>query len=133
MNEKRKGLTSELSGEASLQELLGVAVQFVVQPSEYDQNIKRFPAELSEGNRKRFSYTWTRDELYFRYEGCEDESCNRTNLLEEWTYEGDQLPVADLKTHVNLWLVDGNPPSNGKEVEVILEEFEFTPLEEDGS
>lgn len=108
-------------------------VQFVVQPSELDKNIKRFPLEASEGSKKVFSYTWTRNELNFRYEDCSNKSCSQRKLREEWTYRGDYLPQDELKTHINLWLVNGNPPSDGEEVEVILEDFTFTALESDNS
>ncbi|MCF7890360.1 hypothetical protein K9M78_03990 [Candidatus Bipolaricaulota bacterium] len=103
-------------------------VQFVVQPSVRDKNIKRFPLDKKEGTKKVFSYTWTRNELIFRFEDCNDKSCSKRVLLEEWKYRGDLLPRGDLRTHINLWLVDGKPPSDGREVEVILEDFTFSPL-----
>ncbi|MBS3766352.1 hypothetical protein KGY71_07505 [Candidatus Bipolaricaulota bacterium] len=108
-------------------------IQFVVQPSEQDRNIKRFPLEAREGSKKVLSYTWTRNELHFRYEDCSNQTCSQRELVEGWTYRGDDLPRDDLKTHINLWLVDGNPPSDGEEVEVILEDFTFTALDEDSS
>lgn len=108
-------------------------VQFVVQPSEQDRNIKRFPLDAPEGSRKVLSYTWTRNELQFRYEDCNNRSCSQRELVEGWTYRGDYLPRDDLKAHINLWLVDGNPPSDGEEVEVTLEDFTFTALDEENS
>ena len=29
---------------------------------------------------------------------------------------------------MNLWLFQGKPPRNGKQVEIIIERFTFTPL-----
>jgi hypothetical protein len=29
---------------------------------------------------------------------------------------------------MNLWLLNGEPPTNGREVEVIISRFEFQPL-----
>jgi hypothetical protein len=29
---------------------------------------------------------------------------------------------------MNLWLLDGTPPTDGREVEVIISRFEFQPL-----
>lgn len=108
-------------------------VQFVVQPSRRDKNIKRFPVDPLGGTKKVFSYKWTRNELIFRYEDCKSESCGETALLEEWKYRGDSLPRGDLRTHINLWLLDGKPPTDGEEVEVTVENFEFSPLEKENS
>ncbi len=104
-------------------------IQFVVQPSEQDENIKRFPLNPTEGTKKVFSYTWTREELIFRCENCANESCTEKDLLEKWKYRGEPPPRGDLITHINLWLLDGKPPTDGKEVEVIVEDFAFSPLE----
>ncbi len=106
-------------------------VQFVVQPSERDKNIKRFPLNPLEGTKKIFSYTWTRNELIFRCENCKNESCSERVLLEEWKYRGESLPRGDLKPHINLWLVDGEPPTDGEEVEATVDNFTFSPLGEE--
>ena len=106
-------------------------VQFVVQPSARERNIKRFPVNQLEGSRKIFSYIWSGNQLTFRCEDCKSESCDKTVLLEEWKYRGDSLPRGDLKTHINLWLLDGNPPTDGEEVEIMIEKFTFYPLEKE--
>lgn len=106
-------------------------VQFVVQPSEQDKNIKRFPLDKAGEAKKIFSYTWTRNELIFRCEDCKNESCSERDLREEWRYRGESLPRDDLKTHINLWLMDGEPPTDGEEVEVTVENFTFFPLEKE--
>ena len=103
-------------------------VQFVVQPSARDRNIKRFPVDPLEGTKKIFSYKWTRNKLIFRCEDCKNESCSESVLLEEWKYRGDSLPRGDLLTHINLWLLDGMPPTDGEEVEITIENFTFHPL-----
>ncbi|MBS3791561.1 hypothetical protein KGY77_02780 [Candidatus Bipolaricaulota bacterium] len=103
-------------------------VQFVVQPSARDKNIKRFPVEQLEGTKKIFSYTWTRNKLIFRCEDCKNESCSESVLLEEWEYSGESVPRGDLRTHINLWLLEGKPPTDGEEVEVTIENFTFHTL-----
>ncbi|MBS3786792.1 hypothetical protein KGY79_01185 [Candidatus Bipolaricaulota bacterium] len=108
-------------------------VQFVVQPSVKDKNIKRFPLNPTEGTKKILSYTWTRNELIFRCENCKDESCSEKVLLEKWKYRGESMPRGDLKTHINLWLLDGKPPTDGREVEVTIENFTFSPLGKENS
>ena len=106
-------------------------VQFVVQPSERDKNMKRFPLDKTGGTKKVFSYTWGRNEIIFRFEDCRNESCSERVLREEWRYRGESLPRGDLKPHINLWLVDGESPTDGEEVGVKVENFTFSPLGEE--
>ncbi|WP_137936442.1 glycoside hydrolase family 16 protein [Chitinivorax sp. B] len=37
------------------------------------------------------------------------------------------VPQKPLPVHMNLWLFQGKPPKNSKEVEIIVSEFKFTP------
>ncbi|MEW6126747.1 MAG: hypothetical protein AB1757_06890 [Acidobacteriota bacterium] len=37
------------------------------------------------------------------------------------------IPEGDLKVHINLWLHNGQPPSNGKSHEIIIKRFEYDP------
>ena len=39
-----------------------------------------------------------------------------------------RLPQKPLPVHINLWLVRGKVPQNGKEVEVIIKRFSFVPV-----
>lgn len=51
--------------------------------------------------------------------------------LARWTYapaEARLIPQKPLATHLNLWLFQGKPPMDGKEVEVVLKKFSFTPM-----
>ncbi|KUM02822.1 glycoside hydrolase family 16 protein [Chromobacterium subtsugae] len=57
--------------------------------------------------------------------------------------DGDQYPIASwrfaptdaarrvpqqpLPVHINLWLFQGKPPADGKEMEVVIQEFKFVP------
>jgi hypothetical protein len=46
--------------------------------------------------------------------------------IQSWLYTGVDIPSAGAgNAHINLWLLDGSPPSDGQEVEVIVEEFQF--------
>jgi hypothetical protein len=50
------------------------------------------------------------------------------NLRERWQYAGADIPPQGAaNVCVNLWLLNGNPPSDGQTVEVIVEAFEFVP------
>jgi len=48
--------------------------------------------------------------------------------IESWTYTGaDTPPPGRAQTRINLWLFRGAPPSDGREVEVVVARFGFTP------
>jgi hypothetical protein len=48
--------------------------------------------------------------------------------LQSWRYRGPDIPPSGGEsTRINLWLLDGLAPSDGKEVEAIIDAFEFVP------
>jgi len=50
--------------------------------------------------------------------------------LSHWTYAPSEvrlIPQKPLSVHINLWLFDGKAPSDGKEIEVVIKKFTFTP------
>ena len=50
-------------------------------------------------------------------------------MLARWDYEGPEVPPAGREqARINLWLFRGAPPSDGREVEVLVTGFEFRPL-----
>jgi hypothetical protein len=57
---------------------------------------------------------------------------NKTRgMYANWTYApADYLtliPQSPTPLHINLWLFQGNPPSDGLETEIVISEFTFTP------
>ncbi len=51
------------------------------------------------------------------------------DLVAEWVYTGSFVPPpGDETPRINLWLLNGQPPTDGREVEVIISRFEFIPL-----
>ncbi len=48
-----------------------------------------------------------------------------------WLFEpketNDRIPQQPLPVLLNLWLFEGHPPSDGKEVEIVIKNFKFTP------
>lgn len=47
-----------------------------------------------------------------------------------WTFapaDHNRLPQPPLPVHINLWLLNGAAPQNGKPVEIIIKAFSFTP------
>ena len=102
---------------------------FAVQPADSKDNIYRFSLDLNKGTKKILSFTWLKENLTFSCENFSGEGCIPTKPENRWEYGGNSLPEGELKTHINLWLVDGNPPTNGEETEVIIEDFTFNPVD----
>lgn len=50
-------------------------------------------------------------------------------IYREWVYSGSERPVPGGENpRINLWLLNGEPPTNGREVEVVIARFEYLPL-----
>lgn len=41
-----------------------------------------------------------------------------------------RIPRAPLRLHLNLWLFQGKPPADGRDIEVVVRRFAFTPTRE---
>jgi hypothetical protein len=50
-----------------------------------------------------------------------------TNLISQWTYTGASFPSGDQNIRMNLWLLNGQPPTDGAEVEVVVRAYTFLP------
>jgi hypothetical protein len=53
-----------------------------------------------------------------------------TNLISSYAFtKAANVPQSgDESVHLNLWLINGNPPTDSNEVEVIIRSFNFVPL-----
>ena len=99
--------------------------QFVVQPWNHAGNLQRFNVVL-ESNYSTHSFTWRNDNIQFS--SHQGHSPDLGNEILSWSYTGADVPPAGAgNARINLWLMNGAPPSNGQAVEVIIERFEFTP------
>ena len=68
----------------------------------------------------RHSFTWRPTSVAFR---------NSRLPTANWTYSGPDVPVpGGDHARMNLWLFQGRPPTNGRQVGIIIERFTFTPL-----
>ncbi len=105
--------------------------QFVVQP--YNNPNALDPFQMPPGyNNSTVIINWLPDGISFR---VQDPS---GNILASYIYPGPVPPPADnggwaglfpspQQARLNLWLVGGNPPQNGQEVEVVISSFTYTP------
>lgn len=103
----------------------GTNAQYVVQPFSDPNNLRRFT--LPHVPLTTHVARWEPDRIVFEsYAGATTEASAR---IASWTYTG-RVPRADspeLNVRFNLWLFDG-PPSDGREVEVILQDFRYEPM-----
>jgi hypothetical protein len=104
--------------------------QFVVQPWDHAGNLYRFDIDL-QGDDSTHSFDWRADSVQFRsYHGHTSPPAPADEIA-SWLYTGPDVPPAGqgdtsgASARINLWLMDGNPPSDGQEAEVIVAAFEF--------
>lgn len=97
--------------------------QFVVQPYERPENIRRFtiPAEVAASTH---SFTWLPDQVQFQSRRLTAQPPKPEDTLQSWTYRGADIPKpGGEQLHINLWLFRGKPPTDGKEQEVVIQQF----------
>ena len=107
-------------------ELQNKIAQYVVQPYHVAGNLYRFDTIL-QGSLSTHLFEWRKERINFAsYQGS---PADPGDEIETWSYTGADIPPPGLEnTRLNLWLMNGNAPSDGKEVEVVVEAFRFTPL-----
>jgi hypothetical protein len=98
--------------------------QYVLQPCPYVQGstLDRFPFSLS-GTYSTHYINWTSSLVTFKsIHGHYQEPPNPNFLIRQFTYSGSRnLTESEFpRIHINVWLVGGQPPSNGQEVEIII-------------
>lgn len=97
--------------------------QFVVQPPGGNDHVLRF--EVPSGPMIH-EFTWTPDEVRFRAVAGSDASAGK--VIRSHTVTDGIPPAGGENARVNLWLLGGRSPQNGRGVEVVLEAFKFVPL-----
>jgi hypothetical protein len=96
--------------------------QYVVQPWDKPGNREPFSMTLS-GTHTTHYIDWSASAIQFKsIHGHYQEPPDAAHLIHEWLYVGDDIPTEEecLRIHINLWLYQGNPPSDGQEVEIIV-------------
>jgi len=101
--------------------------QYVVQPYYIEGNVHRFDMD-SQNNTSIHSFTWCENYISFSSEIGNEFGSDSNIKVDDWIYLGNSIPKNSTeKVHINLWLMNGLPPSDNKEYEVIIEEFKFIP------
>ncbi|MGC8863774.1 MAG: glycoside hydrolase family 16 protein [Armatimonadota bacterium] len=100
--------------------------QYIVQP-DIPGNKERFEMPACATSTHAFTWTTSRVDFWSVQGHCSTPS--QCTPVHAWTFGQPSLipPTGDERVHINLYLVNGQPPTDGKEVEVILSRFEFEP------
>ncbi len=99
----------------------GPNTQYVIQPWEVAGNRHQFSIKLS-GPSAKHQFEWRKSQVMF------DSWNGDGSRLQSWSYSNTAaIPPAGGNIRLNLWLMDGQPPSDGKDVEVVVKSYQFTP------
>lgn len=86
-----------------------------------------------QGSNSTHAFVWTSTNILF--ESREDLRESGTNRpLATWRFQPANTAAGisqkPMPVHLNLWCFKGRPPANGREVELVIRAFRFTPLGE---
>lgn len=96
---------------------------YSVQPYKNPGNMKSTKINLDRSKKSKYSIKWRPNYVRFRASQKGMESFS-------WKYRGkDNFKPGEEFLAINFWMIDGTPPSDGKEKEVIIRNFKFTPAE----
>lgn len=94
-------------------------LNYTVQPYGVEGNVRSTDIKMT-GNSSTHSFKWQSGSVFFQ--SVE----NPSKTMDSWTYSGSYVPPkGNEKVRINLWLMNGTPPSDNKEVEFIIDKFEF--------
>lgn len=81
------------------------------------------------GDTSTHRFTWTSAQVV--YESLNGLSDDATSLFHSWTFAPSdyllRVPQHAIPVHMNLWLLNGNAPTDGRDVDITIAEFRFTP------
>ena len=102
--------------------------QFVVQPFDGVNHLLRYrvPPGLADTTHL---FIWETNRIRWQAQ-TNGFSAVGTNVFASYTFTtvADIPPSGDENVRLNLWLVNGTPPSDNNEVEVVIKSFNFVPL-----
>ncbi len=103
--------------------------QFTVQPATTEGNNYTF--SLDSGSASVHGFDWSNIEVSFLslYGQTSHLTDSNSETAASWAYNGTDTPPAGntTTTRMDLWLLDGTPPSDNKPIEIVISKFEFTP------
>lgn len=74
-------------------------------------------------------FTWRSTSIFFQ--SLNGHTDTNKNEYANWTFApanpSQDIPQTAVPVHINLWLFQGHPPTNGQPVEVVIRQFKYTP------
>jgi hypothetical protein len=103
--------------------------QFVVQPWNNPGNIHRFPIDYAVDTEiTTHEITWLTDQIDFRSYYGESPFEKLDYLIESWSYSGSDIPQPGTENpRINFYLMNGDPPTNSQDAEIVIRSLEFFP------
>lgn len=86
-----------------------------------------FPVSLN-GSYTTQRFTWRSGSIYFQ--SLNGHYNDNSYQYKSWTTPSNwasKVPSISMPVHINLWLKNHTPPSNGQPVEVVVQNFTFSP------
>lgn len=83
---------------------------------------------LNGGTYTTHRFQWTKDHVSLQSQGGFKTSPTENVFFSYQTPASftPYMPVVSAPLHMNLWAFEGRPPTDGKEVEVIIHDFQYT-------
>ena len=102
--------------------------QFVVQPFAPANHLVRYRVSPTLIDTTHF-FIWETNQVIFQAQNGAY-ATGAKNIINSWVFTNStEVPVSgDENVHLNLWMVQGDPPTDGNEVEVVIKSFNFVPL-----
>jgi hypothetical protein len=102
--------------------------QFAVQPANSPDLLYRFRT----GNSANTTHviTWKPSRIDFSsYQGEYTPHPRGKDIINFWSYTGDDIPKPGCDNpRINFYLMNGKPPVNGQNAEIVLKSFRYVPL-----
>lgn len=99
--------------------------QFAVQPSYIVGNKERYDLKL-DNNLSTHFFDWQTDKIDFGSFYGHTLTPKDTDIISTWTYTGENIPPdSEERLKINLWLFQGQNPSDNQEVEMIIDRVEI--------
>ncbi|MGA7303715.1 MAG: glycosyl hydrolase family 18 protein, partial [Rhodothermales bacterium] len=99
--------------------------QYVVQPWDTPGNLVRFTTAL-DADFSTHTFDWQQNSVQFSSNQGHGDPLG--GEIFSWDYTGDDVPPEGTNSgnaRINLWLTNGQPPTDGQDIEVIIESFTY--------
>ncbi|WP_052343567.1 glycoside hydrolase family 16 protein [Bacillus massiliigorillae] len=103
--------------------------QYTIWSSETKRQFHAFNSSMPQGTYSTHSFNWQPKKVEFESLGGHyAQAPNQNFIWQRWNYQSKLVPdEGKAKIHMNLWLFNGDAPTNNSEVEVIISKFTFDP------